>query len=535
MRRSHPHLAAALLTIFLFLSLLPSQAQQPPVTTAPPGGRQIHSGFYPTWLQEDVAWIITDEEKEAFKKLSNDEARDNFMDAFWRRRSPTPDTGENEFKEEHYHRIAYANERFGYGIPGWKSDRGRIYILLGWPDEIESHKAGEKLDQPHDATAVAPLPYPLGIWRYRYLEGIGQNMVLEFIDTCGCGDYHLTLGPSQNQALIPLSNLRGGPLRSVGGPKGSTGVVLPPPSPRAVPVPLQFPELAAAIQQVHAYPLPFDVRTDFVRLTSGTTLVPITLQFKNRDLTFKSQYGIDRAAVNIFGRVSSLTGRVLETFEDTIQVDVPSELLAKATADTSAYSHGSPLPPGRYKLNIAIKDANGERIGIWARAIVVPQFNEGLAASSLILSTMAQSFPEKPPTCLHIDGIGPGTGPPSCGRIIGRTQIAPLVPSADGKPVIFRRDQQINLWMQVYNLQVDDKKHAPSATIEYSLVNTETKAPVLHRLDSTDAMLPLADQFTLQKKISAAALPSGAYQFQIKVHDNYSGQTVSRSCALAVE
>ena len=100
------------------------------------------SKTYRKWLDEDVRWIITDQERSAFMQLSNDEERDQFIEAFWQRRDPTPDTEENEFKEEHYRRIAYANEHFAAGIPGWKTDRGRIYIVFGPPDEIDSHPSG---------------------------------------------------------------------------------------------------------------------------------------------------------------------------------------------------------------------------------------------------------------------------------------------------------------------------------------------------------------------------------------------------------
>src|SRR5678815_5869301 len=104
------------------------------------------SKTYKKWLDEDVRWIITDEEQKAFKLLSNDEERDQFIEAFWQRRDPTPDTIENEFKEEHYRRMAYANEHFAAGIPGWKSDRGRIYVMYGPADEIESHPSGGTYD-----------------------------------------------------------------------------------------------------------------------------------------------------------------------------------------------------------------------------------------------------------------------------------------------------------------------------------------------------------------------------------------------------
>jgi GWxTD domain-containing protein len=85
------------------------------------------AGPWKKWLNEDVVYIITDEEKAAFKRLKTDEERQSFVEAFWARRDPTPDTEENEYKEEHYRRIAYANDHFASGIPGWKTDPGMIY------------------------------------------------------------------------------------------------------------------------------------------------------------------------------------------------------------------------------------------------------------------------------------------------------------------------------------------------------------------------------------------------------------------------
>src|ERR1700753_2292688 len=103
---------------------------------------------YKKWLNEDVAYIITDEESAAFKKLQTDEEREQFIEQFWLRRDPTPDTVENEFKEEHYRRIAYANEHYASGTPGGKTDRGRIYITFAPPDEIEGHPSGGTYERP---------------------------------------------------------------------------------------------------------------------------------------------------------------------------------------------------------------------------------------------------------------------------------------------------------------------------------------------------------------------------------------------------
>src|SRR5438552_279483 len=163
-------------------------------------------GPYKKWLDEDVAWIITDEERAAFKQLSNDEERDQFIEAFWQRRDPTPDTEENEYKEDHYARIAYANEHFPAGIPGWKTDRGRIYIMFGKADEVESHPSGGTYDRPMEEGGGSTSTFPFETWRYRYLEGIGQEVIIEFVDTCMCGDYHMTMDRSEKDALLYTPN-----------------------------------------------------------------------------------------------------------------------------------------------------------------------------------------------------------------------------------------------------------------------------------------------------------------------------------------
>jgi len=306
------------------------------------------SKTYKKWLDEDVRWLITDEEQKAFKLLSNDEERDQFIEAFWQRRDPTPDTIENEFKEEHYRRMAYANEHFAAGIPGWKSDRGRIYIMYGPADEIESHPSGGSYERPMEEGGGETSTFPFEDWRYRYLEGIGQEVIIEFVDTCMCGDYHMTMDRSEKDALLytpnagltlyeqmgmtnKASRFSGGGLERLGtGPFSSNNQskqfdrletfykLQKPPA-------VKFKDLEEVVShKISVNLMPFDVRTDFVRVTGDTVLVPITIQVKNRDITFVNKDGVQRGTVNIFGRVSTLTGKIVQTFEDTVQVDVPA-------------------------------------------------------------------------------------------------------------------------------------------------------------------------------------------------------------------
>ena len=503
---------------------------------------------YKKWLDEDVAYIITDEERAAFKQLSNDEERDNFIEAFWQRRDPTPDTEENEFKEEHYARIAYANEHFAAGVPGWRTDRGRIYIVYGKPDEIESHPSGGTYERPFEEGGGETSTYPFEQWRYRYIEGIGQEIIIEFVDTCMCNEYHMTLDRSEKDALLMTPNagltmweqmglanktqrFQGSGMERLGvGPDSSMLASkefdrLEQYAKLQQAPKVKFTDLEEAVNsKVILNPMPFDVRADFVKVTSDTVLVPVTIQMRNRDITFVNKDGVQRGTVNIFGRLSTLTGKIVQTFEDTVQVDVPAELLPRTAENASVYWKALPLRPGRYKLNVAVKDVNGDRKGLWSRSVVVPEFSEDkLATSTLIVADQMEPVPTK--------AIGTGN------FVIGTTKVRPRVAPADGKPAIFKkdRDQKLNFWMQVYNLGVDEKTHKPSATVEYDITNLATNKAVVQKVESTDTMGNVGDQITLQKSIASANLQPGVYKIQIKVNDNISKQTVDPSAVFAVE
>ncbi len=506
------------------------------------------SKTYKKWLNEDVVWIITDQERAAFKQLSNDEERDNFIEAFWQRRDPTPDTEENEYKEEHYRRIAYANEHFAAGIPGWKTDRGRMYIMYGPADEVDSHPSGGSYERPMEEGGGETSTFPFEDWRYRYLEGVGQEVIIEFVDTCMCGDYHMTIDRSEKDALKYTPNagltlyeqmgmsskadrFSGGGLEQLGqGPMSSSLQTkefdrLEQFAKLQAPPPVKFKDLEEIVNtKLITNLMPFDVRTDFVKVTGDTVLVPVTIQMKYRDITFANKDGVQRGTVNIFGRVSTLTGRVVQTFEDTAQIDVPAELLPRTAENSSVYWKSLPLRPGRYKIEIAVKDVNGDRKGLWSRGIVVPEYSDDkLATSSLIVADQMEAVPTK--------DVSTGN------FVIGVTKVRPRVAPADGKPALFKRskDQKVNFWMQVYNLGVDEKTHKPSATFEFDIVNIATNKPVVQKTESTDTMGNVGEQVTLQKSIASANLQPGVYRIEIKVNDNISKQTIDPSATFAVE
>src|SRR6202522_1011529 len=295
-------------------------------------------GPYKKWVDEDVRWIITDQELKAFKSLSNDEERDNFIEQFWQRRNPDPDSPENEFKEENYRRIAYANEHFAAGKPGWKTDRGHMYIAYGKPDSIESHPSGGSYERPMEEGGGETSTFPFETWHYRYLEGVGDNIDLEFVDSCQCGDYHFTIDRSEKDALLHvpgggetlyeqmgqakkadrfkggIENLGTGPMSA--GQEGKEFDRIELAAKVFAPPPIKFKDLESFISDhklLTGPVFPFDVRTDYVRVTEDTVLVPIALQIKNRDITFTTKDGVSKGVVNILVKVSTITHKIVQS------------------------------------------------------------------------------------------------------------------------------------------------------------------------------------------------------------------------------
>jgi GWxTD domain-containing protein len=513
------------------------------------GIRHELSRTYKVWLDEEVPYIITDDERKAFMNLSNDEEREAFIENFWLRRNPNPDSAENEFREEHYRRIAYANEHFAAGKPGWKTDRGRIYIMWGPADSIDSHPSGGMYERPMEEGGGETSTFPFEVWHYRYLEGIGENIDLEFVDTCQCGDYHFTIDRSEKDALLHVpgagltqyeemnhqdktDRFKGGGLESLGnGPMGdynqgkefdrielAAKIFAPPP--------VKFKDLDAFITEhkvLNGPPFPFDVRTDFVKVTDTTDLVPITLQIRNRDITFVTKDGVSKGTVNILGKVTTIMHKTVQTFEDTVEVDEPSELLEKALDRRSVYWKALPLQPGLYRLDVVIKDVNNpDHIGIYGRGIEVPIYqDEKLGASSLILADEMYTVPSH-----QIGGDK---------FIIGNTFVRPRVTSNAAMPVSYHRNQDMSFWMQVYNLGIDEATKSNSATVTYEITDTGSNAVILQKdIDSKD-LGAHSDQLTVEKTLPMAGLPPGKYKVTVKINDAISKQEIAQSVPFVVE
>ena len=492
------------------------------------------------WLKEDVAYIITEEERKTFKRLQNAEEREQFIEQFWLHRDPTPDSVENEYKEEVYRRIAYANQYFGSGFAGWRSDRGRIYITFGPPDEREENVGGGMYQRPMDEGGGFTQTYPFERWRYRYLEDIGTNIEIEFVDKSLTGEFRMAMDPSEKDALINIPGAGLTHLEAMGMASKVDRVLgiehqqigqgsdLRPYTPSKSkfermdqfvklqrPPPVKFRDLEDVVRTRISYNLfPFEVRTDFVRVTSSTVLAALTVQVNVKDMTFEDMEGIQRGLVNVFGRVTTLTGRVVQTFEDVIQVDVPAEQLELYLNQKRVYWQGMPLRSGLYRLDLVLKDIHSGNMGTSRMALRVPRYYEDtLAASSLILADRLERVSTRQ--------IGKGQ------FVIGSTKVRPSVGEK------FSRNQRLGIYLQVYNLATDEKTRKPSATVEYAL---QKNGQTLFQLtENSDEIKGAFRQITVEKLLPLESLEPGRYKLQVKVTDRIKKQSITPTATFTIQ
>jgi len=494
---------------------------------------------YKKWLDEDVTYILSGDERKGFLQLQTNEEREQYIEAFWQRRNPDQDSLENTFKEEHYRRIAYANERFGAGVQGWRTDRGRMYIMWGPPTSKESRTHGENYQRPLSEGGGTTKTYAFETWNYNYVEGLGSDVTLEFVDTSGTNEFHLSWDPSEKDALLntpiglTLAEERGesnkgdrfftsGDGSRIGAPAAGSM------SPRSLnqferlelyakaftPPPVKFKDLEALVSsRIVRNQMNFSYQTDNLRITGDTVLVPITVQIPNQEMAYQNRDGIHTATVNLFARVSTLTGRVVQTFEDEIRRDIPDSLLQQSLKGSSIYQKSLPLRPGLYRLDIVLKDTSSGDVGVVNTRLAVQAFaDDKLTASTLILAD------EMTPVATREIGLGQ--------FVIGSTKVRPKIDRT------FRTNQPMGIFLQLYSLKVDETTHKNNASVDVEILQGDKS--VFQAKQTSQEMSQTGEQITLEKILPAGSLAPGKYKLQVRVTDTLSNQTISRSADFTV-
>jgi GWxTD domain-containing protein len=539
--------------LFSFAIVIPPvPAQQAGGENAPPAPQKLDKehrkklkraekeleGPYKQWLSEDVIYIISPEERSAFLQLETNEEREQFIEQFWLRRSSNPDLPDNDFKEEHYRRIAYANEHYASGIPGWKTDRGHMYIVWGPPDEVESHPTGGTYDRPMEEGGGSTSTYPWEKWRWRYIADIGENVEMEFVDPTGSGEFHLTMDPSEKDALLHVPGAGLSLMESMGMASKtdrftrSDGTFLPKTlggetasmnefnrlemyAKAFKPPEVKFKDLEALVtSRLVRDQMRFTWRTDFLKVTNDTVLVPVTVQIPNNQLSFQTKEGVHSATINIFGRVSTLTGRVVQTFEDSVSRDFPDTLFQQSVKLQSIYQKAVPLRPGLYRLDLVIKDVQSGNVGVTNSRLAVPRYeDEKLESSTLILADQIEHVPAKQ--------IGTGQ------FVLGSSKVRPRL-DAD-----FTANEKLGIYMQVYNLKPDEKTHKSSATFQFTVKKGD--AQVMQFKESSEEMKQTGEQVTIERLLPLATLAPGKYALEVIATDGHSNQSITRTAEFTVK
>jgi GWxTD domain-containing protein len=497
--------------------------------------------YHDEWLKQHVAYIITEDEAEVFRTLNTPEEKEAFIEQFWWRRDPDRRTTNNEFKAEHYRRIAYANEQFAAGWPGWRTERGKIYIIHGPPDEIEAHPAGgsyeRKLHEGGGSTAV----YPFEIWRYRYIEGVGSNIELEFVDREFDGNYALALSPEEKDAFLFVPGAGATLAESMGlatrrqRPYFSPGF-------RTYPLmgyreqdsafaryenlvnmqrppQLRYRNLRELVDVDIRYDtFPIEVQAAQLQLDERQTLVPITVGVPNRELSFKPVQGGDSylARLAVYGIVTSLRGEIIAEFEDEIVTSYRPETREGVLSGESLYQKILVLKRGLpQKLDLIVKDLNSDRMSVYTRSVETgSSLENGLAASSLILSD-------------YIVPIKPSSGEEMF--VLADVKVRPRL----GKS--FSARDYFAVYLQIYNFTLDQSTFSPSFRICYQVLQGgDKKLEFIDEVGTTVQSLS-PRRMVLIKRIPLDSLEPGNYQVRVEFEDRIQKTTITLEEGFSVE
>ncbi len=500
------------------------------------------NSYYKKWLEEDVCWIITEEERDVFTRLANDEEREAFIEQFWNRRNPDPSSADNEFKIEHYRRILYANERFTAGIAGWKTDRGMIYIKFGPPDRQQSWPAGGPYERERKEGGGFTSIFPTERWEYRHIEGVGEDIELEFVDDKGGGLYELTFDNQRKDALLLSGNMGltqdeieagvsnkqdrllrrrySGDYKGVYENMGHFETAKDKPLAQMglsaalnrAPM-IKYKDLEAVVSTHISYEeFPFEIRQDFIRLTDQQVLIPITVLVSNEQMTFTSTQDVYRGGVQIFGRVSGLNNRIEAIFEDEVVRDFSPDEYEKAKSRSSIYQKQLILKPGLYKIDVVVRDVRSKRIGTITRRLEVPRYGAPkLQTSSILIAS----------------NILPGTLDRSTGSfILGDLKIIPKMDDS------FKSSEDLGLYVQIYNFALDSTSSQPALKVEYAVAR-KGEEPDAWR-DSTRMMRFAGSYCRLARMIDLSRFQPGIYQLRVRIHDAISGQVIETAAEFTV-
>jgi GWxTD domain-containing protein len=511
----------------VLLVLVPSSLAQPKSSGVDPQNkprrvRPEPDKAFKEWI-EDVQPIIRPDELKAWNALKTNEEREQFIEGFWRLRDPDPDTEENEYREAYYERVEYANKHFSSGIAGVKTDRGRIYLKFGKPDDVESHPAGGAYNRDVSEGGGSTSTYPFERWWYRNLPG-RSDVEIEFVDPTSTGEYRIARNPFEKDALLhtPGTGL-------------STDYVLAatgfgnPFSSRAQdgefewmdrikclnePLPVNFDRPAGTLTggaTIDSDILNTAVQVSYFKQSDDRVIVAFTVQTDNRDLVFRDIGGIPSARLNISGRITSVAGRRIGYFEDAVTTTATTAELAEAKARKSAYQKAVPLVPGRYRVDLLVRDVESGAASLQRVGFEVPKFGVNLTSSSLILASVLEQVADIPASRQFV---------------IGDKKVIPNLTAE------YHLGAPVGVYMQIYNAGIDQTTLRPSVDVEYVLIKDGRE--VGKQIEDWRGTSTNGDRLTLARLIDSRGLNPGDYAIEVRARDRVSGAALVQTAKFKI-
>ncbi len=478
----------------------------------------------------DVEPIMTADELNAWKKLRTNEEREQFIGDFWHRRDPDPDTEENEYREAYYERVAYVNEHFASGTPGYKTDRGRIYLKYGKPDDVESHPAGGSYQRASYEGGGSTSTYPFERWFYRNIPG-RAGAEIEFVDPTGTGEYRLARNPFEKEAQLMVPGAaptmdgvsqadRAAAANGIGNPFSMREqdspfnwqdlrriLDAPLPAPRYDP----FGATIATSVIIEDNPLNFEASFGFFRLDENRVVTTVTVQTGNKELSFHDSGGVQVAGINITGRIINVIGRRVNFFEDAVSTTATTEELIEAKERKSAYQKTVVLAPGHYKADLMVRDTRTGATGLRHIGFIVPKFGSDLATSSLILASVLQTVSDETASRQFM---------------IGDQKVIPNISGT------FHRGAPVGVYMQIYNAGIDQTTLRPAIEVEYALMKDGKE--LSKQIEDWRGSNTAGERLTLSRLIDSRGLAPGDYAVEARARDRVSGQSLVQTAKFTI-
>ena len=537
--------------------------------------RPVLSEKYKKWMDEEVVYIISENERDVFRSLRTDAERENFIKMFWRRRDPTPETPINEFREEHYRRIAFANDTYFEGKAGWRSDRGRVYIMFGPPDFFETNPGGGRGFLLGNNAPTAE--FPSEVWTYREIPGLKlqeSRVDFTFVNYYAAGSYQLTDNPALANALrnISVPARYAGYNDYPGDNNRFTPAEIAGRSQEAFKQPLQQLQLMAELtksrgevleelerssrqrrlkgiveSKASVSALAVVSKQSFLLGSNGMTYVPMVLEVPGKDVEFRPVKDRFEGLVNFYIEVKDADGPVFQK-SDRLEMNLGVDSYRRRVAENYQYLQGASLKPGRYFLHLVVWDEMSGKVGYSDRWIDVPDMASGeFVASDIILARDIRRLEEKTPD-LKIDtkdlpamealrttdlkvpdkmSVRPRGGPYTFGDL----DVNPATTS------VYAKGEELAYFYQIYNATFDEALGVARLRIEERIIKGDKTAAEI--ADSGDFQVPIARKteqgINRGNRFRLPDLPPGKYELVVRVRDIFSGKTTEKRTGFEVK